>query len=268
MIATLAESTLAGGAQVVVVSTDKDLAQLVREDGRAVFCDFARELTLDAGGVRTRFGVDTGADPGLSRAGGRHRGQPSGCAGNRPQDRRTAADEASAASRTCPTTPMPGATPACAAPLRLAARFAESQSEQALRIRGARHAASRRAGHGTRTRRAALVGARPSTCRGPLRATRVGGARDAGSRHSARIDPPKARAPVRMGRAARRPSPANCKDEGEDRWTSSRLPKAGSSCCATSTSWPASPGSASSTTSTSSRLRSSARNSVAPRAAR
>ena len=39
------------------MSTDKDLAQLVREDGRVVFCDFAREVTLDADGVRARFGV-------------------------------------------------------------------------------------------------------------------------------------------------------------------------------------------------------------------
>ena len=57
VIATLAESVLASGAQVVVVSADKDLAQLVREDGSAVFCDFAREVTLDAGGVLARFGV-------------------------------------------------------------------------------------------------------------------------------------------------------------------------------------------------------------------
>jgi DNA polymerase-1 len=57
VIATLAEAVLAAGAQVVVVSTDKDLAQLVREDGSAVFCDFALVLTLDADGVRARFGV-------------------------------------------------------------------------------------------------------------------------------------------------------------------------------------------------------------------
>ena len=57
VIATLAEGLLASGERVVVVSADKDLAQLVREDGSAVFCDFARELTLDADGVRARFGV-------------------------------------------------------------------------------------------------------------------------------------------------------------------------------------------------------------------
>ena len=57
MIATLAERVLASGERVVVVSADKDLSQLVREDGRVAFHDFAKELTLDADGVRTRFGV-------------------------------------------------------------------------------------------------------------------------------------------------------------------------------------------------------------------
>jgi len=57
VIATVAESVLAAGDHVVVVSADKDLAQLVREDGRAVLCDFARDRSFDADGVRARFGV-------------------------------------------------------------------------------------------------------------------------------------------------------------------------------------------------------------------
>jgi len=57
VIATIAEAVLAAGDRVVVVSADKDLAQLVREDGSAVLCDFARDRSFDADGVRGRFGV-------------------------------------------------------------------------------------------------------------------------------------------------------------------------------------------------------------------
>jgi DNA polymerase-1 len=57
LIATIADRVVAAGAHVVVVTTDKDLAQLVREDGSVVLHDFAKERTLDAGGVRARFGV-------------------------------------------------------------------------------------------------------------------------------------------------------------------------------------------------------------------
>jgi len=62
-IATLAAAVLEQGASVVVVSSDKDLSQLVREDGRVVVHDFARGETLDADGVRRRFGVDPGQIP-------------------------------------------------------------------------------------------------------------------------------------------------------------------------------------------------------------
>jgi 5'-3' exonuclease len=62
-IATLAAAMLEQGASVVVVSSDKDLSQLVREDGRVVVHDFARGETLDADGVRRRFGVDPGQIP-------------------------------------------------------------------------------------------------------------------------------------------------------------------------------------------------------------
>ena len=57
VIATVAERVLASGDRVVVVSADKDLTQLVREDGRVVCFDFARDRSFDAAGVRARFGV-------------------------------------------------------------------------------------------------------------------------------------------------------------------------------------------------------------------
>jgi 5'-3' exonuclease len=57
VIATLAERASQAGLSAEIVSADKDLAQLVREDGRALFHDLARETTLDAAGVRAKFGV-------------------------------------------------------------------------------------------------------------------------------------------------------------------------------------------------------------------
>jgi DNA polymerase I len=63
VIATLVERLAGEGARVVVVSTDKDLAQLVTEDGRVVVHDFARARTLDAEAVRARFGVSPGLVP-------------------------------------------------------------------------------------------------------------------------------------------------------------------------------------------------------------
>ena len=58
LIASLAAQVVRGEGRVVVVSSDKDLAQLVREDGRIVLHDLARDTTLDADGVRAKFGVD------------------------------------------------------------------------------------------------------------------------------------------------------------------------------------------------------------------
>jgi 5'-3' exonuclease len=63
LIATLATGLVRRGARVVVVSSDKDLAQLVREDGRITLFDLARERRLDADGVRERFGVDPAQIP-------------------------------------------------------------------------------------------------------------------------------------------------------------------------------------------------------------
>lgn len=57
-IATYAAQLLARGADARVVTTDKDLAQLVREDGRVVIWDMAKEREIDADGVREKFGVD------------------------------------------------------------------------------------------------------------------------------------------------------------------------------------------------------------------
>lgn len=57
-LATAAEQLVAGGAEVVVVTTDKDLAQIVREDARTVLRDPGKGAITDADGVRARFGVD------------------------------------------------------------------------------------------------------------------------------------------------------------------------------------------------------------------
>ncbi len=63
VIGTLVDQLLPAGASAVVVSTDKDLAQLVTEDGRVVLFDLQRERWLDAKGVRERFGVEPGQIP-------------------------------------------------------------------------------------------------------------------------------------------------------------------------------------------------------------
>jgi 5'-3' exonuclease len=46
-----------------VLTTDKDLCQLVREDGRVVVHDLAKEKTLDADAVREKFGVSPAQIP-------------------------------------------------------------------------------------------------------------------------------------------------------------------------------------------------------------
>ncbi len=63
VIATLTQRLVRDDARVVVVSPDKDLAQLVSEDGRVVLHDFARGRILDADGVRRRFGVSPAQIP-------------------------------------------------------------------------------------------------------------------------------------------------------------------------------------------------------------
>jgi 5'-3' exonuclease len=63
LIATLSAKLVSRGADVVVVTSDKDLAQLVREDARVVLYDIARGTTLDASGVRAKWGVDPAQIP-------------------------------------------------------------------------------------------------------------------------------------------------------------------------------------------------------------
>ena len=63
LIATLTAQLLKKGARVVIVTTDKDLCQLVREDGRATVYDLGRDVELDADGVREKFGVDPAQIP-------------------------------------------------------------------------------------------------------------------------------------------------------------------------------------------------------------
>jgi len=57
LLATLATQLASRVEQVVIVTSDKDLMQLVREDGRIVLHDLAKGVTLDADGVREKFGV-------------------------------------------------------------------------------------------------------------------------------------------------------------------------------------------------------------------
>jgi 5'-3' exonuclease len=63
LLATLASGLLREGADVRIVSTDKDLAQLVREDGRISLHDPAKDAVIDADAVRARFGVDPAQIP-------------------------------------------------------------------------------------------------------------------------------------------------------------------------------------------------------------
>jgi 5'-3' exonuclease len=63
LIATLATQLARKGARSVVMTTDKDLAQLVSEDGRVVLYDLARDETRDADAVRAKFGVDPAQIP-------------------------------------------------------------------------------------------------------------------------------------------------------------------------------------------------------------
>ncbi|HJO23606.1 MAG: 5'-3' exonuclease H3TH domain-containing protein [Myxococcota bacterium] len=63
VIATCATQLVRRGASARVVTTDKDLAQLVREDGRVTLWDMAKEIGCDADGVRERFGVDPAQIP-------------------------------------------------------------------------------------------------------------------------------------------------------------------------------------------------------------
>lgn len=57
LLAALAKQLVKKGADVVIVTADKDLSQLVREDGRIKLYDLARARSIDANAVREQFGV-------------------------------------------------------------------------------------------------------------------------------------------------------------------------------------------------------------------
>lgn len=63
VIGTLTTQLLDEGARVVIVSSDKDLAQLVTEDGRVTLYDLQRDTRMDADAVREKFGVDPARIP-------------------------------------------------------------------------------------------------------------------------------------------------------------------------------------------------------------
>lgn len=64
VIATLARGLLAKpDVEVAIHTTDKDLSQLVREDGRAWLADFGKDDVVDADAVRAKFGVDPAQIP-------------------------------------------------------------------------------------------------------------------------------------------------------------------------------------------------------------
>lgn len=63
LIGALCERVVADRGRARVLTSDKDLCQLVREDGRVVVHDLAKERTFDAAGVREKFGVDPSQIP-------------------------------------------------------------------------------------------------------------------------------------------------------------------------------------------------------------
>lgn len=64
VLATVSRRLLAkSGVEVVVHTTDKDLGQLVREDGRLVLADVGKSGATDADGIRAKFGVDPAQIP-------------------------------------------------------------------------------------------------------------------------------------------------------------------------------------------------------------
>ena len=63
LIGTICDEVLRRRGSARVLTTDKDLCQLVREDGRIVVHDLAKEQTFDADGVRAKFGVSPAQIP-------------------------------------------------------------------------------------------------------------------------------------------------------------------------------------------------------------
>ncbi len=63
LIGALCEDVIRWSGRARILTTDKDLCQLVREDGRVVVHDLAKETTFDADGVRGKFGVSPAQIP-------------------------------------------------------------------------------------------------------------------------------------------------------------------------------------------------------------
>lgn len=63
LLGTLCSEIVGRRGSARVLTTDKDLCQLVREDGRVVVHDLAKEKTYDADGVREKFGVSPSQIP-------------------------------------------------------------------------------------------------------------------------------------------------------------------------------------------------------------
>jgi len=63
LIGTIATQVVRRRGSARVLTSDKDLCQLVREDGRVLVHDLAKERTFDADGVREKFGVSPGQIP-------------------------------------------------------------------------------------------------------------------------------------------------------------------------------------------------------------
>ena len=63
ILGALCDRAVSRRARARVLTTDKDLCQLVREDGRVVVYDLAKERTFDADGVREKFGVSPAQIP-------------------------------------------------------------------------------------------------------------------------------------------------------------------------------------------------------------
>ncbi len=63
LLAAISDEVLRRKGSARVLTTDKDLCQLVREDGRVVVHDLAKDRTFDADAVREKFGVSPSQIP-------------------------------------------------------------------------------------------------------------------------------------------------------------------------------------------------------------
>jgi DNA polymerase-1 len=63
LLGSISDEVIRRRGRARVLTTDKDLCQLVREDGRVVVYDLAKDRTFDADGVREKFGVSPSQIP-------------------------------------------------------------------------------------------------------------------------------------------------------------------------------------------------------------